>query len=68
MGILNPVGLAGGAGASLVGRDLNLDIHVPITTATSVFGDLVFRRTQGSFSGNAVQIAEIFLVCPTASV
>ncbi|MDX2016572.1 MAG: ABC transporter permease [Planctomycetota bacterium] len=64
VGILNPVGLAGGAGASLVGRDLNLDIHVPITTANSVFGDLVFRRTQGSFSGNAVQIAEIFLVVP----
>jgi putative ABC transport system permease protein len=64
VGILNPVGLAGGAGASLVGRDLNLDIHVPITTASSVFGDLVFRRTQGSFSGNAVQIAEIFLVVP----
>jgi putative ABC transport system permease protein len=64
VGILAPVGLSGGAGASLVGRDLNLDLHLPITTARSVFGDLVARRTSGSFSASEVQIAEVYLIAP----
>ncbi|HRJ49205.1 MAG TPA: ABC transporter permease, partial [Phycisphaerales bacterium] len=31
VGVLAPIGLSGGAGAALVGRDMNLDIHVPIS-------------------------------------
>ncbi len=64
VGVLAPVGLSGGAGAALVGRDLNLDLHIPITTARAVFGDIVVRRTQGSFQGNEVQISEVFLESP----
>ena len=63
VGVMAPVGLSGGAGASLVGRDLNLDIHVPFTTATEVFGDIVVRRQSGSFSGAEVQVSEIYIVC-----
>ncbi|HZW09838.1 MAG TPA: ABC transporter permease [Phycisphaerales bacterium] len=63
VGVMAPVGLSGGAGASLVGRDLNLDVHVPFTTATQVFGDVVLRRQSGSFSGAEVQISEIYIVC-----
>jgi putative ABC transport system permease protein len=63
VGIMAPVGLSGGAGASLVGRDLNLDVHVPFTTATQVFGDVVMRRQSGSFSGSEVQVSEIYIVC-----
>ena len=55
------MGLSGGAGAALVGRDLNLDIHIPITTARTMFGDQVVRRTSGSFQANEVQIEEIYL-------
>jgi putative ABC transport system permease protein len=64
VGILKPVGLSGGAGASLVGRDLNFDVHIPITTARKVFGDTVIRRESGSFSGEEVQIGEVFIVSP----
>ena len=64
VGVLAPVGLSGGAGAT-VGRDLNLDIHLPITTARSVFGDTVMRRTSGSFQASEVQISEVYLVAPT---
>ncbi len=62
IGVLAPVGLAGGSGASLIGRDLNLDVHVPITTARSVYGDTVIRRESGSFSGAEVQLSEIYVV------
>ena len=33
VGVLEPVGLSGGAGSALVGRDLNKDVHIPLTTA-----------------------------------
>ncbi|TVQ60769.1 MAG: FtsX-like permease family protein [Phycisphaerales bacterium] len=62
VGVLTPVGLSGGAGAALVGRDMNLDVHIPITTAESVFGDLVVRRDGGSFQASEVQIQEVFIV------
>lgn len=65
VGVFAPVGISGGAGAALVGRDLNLDVHIPISTARAIFGDVVVRRTQGSFQGNEVQIAEVFLESPT---
>ena len=55
--------MGGGGGASLVGRDLNLDVHVPFTTANAVFGDVVVRRESGSFSGGEVQVSEIYVVC-----
>ncbi len=61
VGVLAPVGLSGGAGAALVGRDLNLDVHIPLTTAEMSFGDLVMRRTSGSFQANEVQVEEIYI-------
>ena len=65
VGILEPVGFAGGAGAALVGRDLNKDVHIPITTAERQFGDIVVRRESGSFSGEETEIGEIYLQAAT---
>lgn len=59
IGVLAPVGTSGGAGAALVGRDFNLDIHVPLTTAQSRFGDAVVRISSGSRSSEEVQIREV---------
>lgn len=61
IGVLSPVGLAGGSGAALIGRDLNFDLHVPLTTAREVFGDLVVRGSSGSFQANETQISEVYL-------
>ncbi|MEO1716661.1 MAG: ABC transporter permease [Planctomycetota bacterium] len=65
VGVLEPVGLAGGAGAALVGRDLNLDVHVPITTAKATFGDTIRQVEAGSFSQFEVQVAEVYLQSPS---
>ncbi len=65
VGVLAPVGLSGGAGAALVGRDLNLDVHVPITTAKATFGDTVVQREAGSFSAAEVEVAEVYLQSPS---
>ncbi|MBN8645998.1 MAG: FtsX-like permease family protein, partial [Planctomycetes bacterium] len=42
-----------------VGRDFNLDIHVPLTTAQARFGDAVVRISSGSRSSEEVQIREV---------
>ncbi len=65
VGVLAPVGLAGGAGAALIGRDLNNDVHVPMSTARDNFGDVVLRRQAGSFQGSGVEVQEIYLSSPT---
>jgi putative ABC transport system permease protein len=57
--------LAGGAGSALVGRDLNKDVHIPITTAEIEFGDLILRRQAGSFSGEEVELSEVYITSPT---
>lgn len=61
IGVLEQIGLAGGAGAALVGRDLNKDIHIPFTTVEQQFGDTFVRRSSGSFSGEEVQVGEIYI-------
>ncbi len=65
IGVLKPVGLAGGAGSALVGRDLNKDVHIPLTTAKLEFGDIVVRRQSGSFNGEEVEISEIYITAPS---
>ena len=64
IGVLAPVGLAGGSGSALVGRDLNKDIHIPLTVAKSIFGDVTVRRQSGAFSGEEMELYEIYLSVP----
>ncbi|MCH7962159.1 MAG: ABC transporter permease [Planctomycetes bacterium] len=61
VGVLEPVGLSGGAGALLIGRDLNLDVHIPLTTAEAKFGDVVIRRQSGSTDAQEVQVSEVYV-------
>lgn len=65
VGVLRPIGLAAGAGSALVGRDLNNDIHIPITTAESSFGDLIMRRNAGSRENTSIEISEIYIAVKT---
>ena len=63
-GVMRRVGLAGGAGSALVGRDLNFDVHIPIETARSRFGDTRTARGSGTFSREEVQISELIIRTP----
>lgn len=64
IGVLEPIGLAGGTGSALVGRDLNRDVHIPFTTAESAFGDLIMRRSSGQRDNSRVEISEIYIALP----
>ncbi len=68
VGVLAPVGFAGGAGAAQLDRDLNKDIHIPYTTAMSRFGDVVTRRESGSFSGEEIELSEIYISAPSTDL
>jgi putative ABC transport system permease protein len=68
VGVLARVGLSGGAGGALIGRDLNQDVHIPLTTARSIFGDVVFKGTRGNMSVTDVQVSEVYISCPTREV
>ncbi len=68
VGLLEPVGLSGGAGGALVGRDLNHDIHIPLTTAESLFGDTNIRRQTGSMSGEEIELSEIYVTVESSDV
>lgn len=61
VGVLHPVGLAAGAGTALVGRDLNFDVHVPMSAANARFGDTRVDRGNGSFEAISVQISEVYI-------
>ncbi|MBL4700418.1 MAG: ABC transporter permease, partial [Phycisphaeraceae bacterium] len=61
VGVLHPVGLAAGAGTALVGRDLNFDVHVPMSAASARFGDTRVSRDNGSFEAISVQVSEVYI-------
>ncbi|MCC6909196.1 MAG: ABC transporter permease [Phycisphaerales bacterium] len=65
VGVLAPIGLAGGAGSALVGRDLNLDVHIPLSTAEAKFGDMIMRRSAGSREVTNIELSEIYIGMPT---
>lgn len=67
VGVLRRVGLAGGAGSALVGRNLNFDIHIPITAANNLFGDTRVRRSSGSFEATKVELSEMVVQVPQES-
>ena len=48
-----------GVGSSLSAQDLNLDVVVPITTDRSRIGDILFRREQGGFKRERLEISQI---------
>lgn len=46
-------------GGSLVGRDYNLDVYIPITTLRARIGDQVITARSGSREGEIVQLSQI---------
>jgi putative ABC transport system permease protein len=65
VGVLKPIGLSGGAGGALIGRDLNMDVHVPLSTALLEFGEVISRRNSGSFTRERVEYSEIYVTTDT---
>ena len=61
VGVLRSVGLAGGAGSALVGRDLNFDVHIPKSAAIDQFSDRIVTIKPGSFESTVVELEEIYI-------
>ena len=67
VGVLRRVGLAGGAGTALVGRDLNFDIHIPLRAAVTRFGDVRQSLGSGSRERTQIEVSEVILQMPRQS-
>ncbi len=61
VGVLQGVGLAGGAGVKLVGRNVNFDIYLPMPAAMARFGDTQVRRRSGSMEAISVELTELIV-------
>jgi putative ABC transport system permease protein len=68
VGMLNPVGLAGGKGSALTGRDLNFDVYFPLTTNAALFSDTIVKVTAGSRERKIIELSEIYLRARSASL
>jgi putative ABC transport system permease protein len=61
VGVMNAVGLAGGAGSALTGRDLNLDVYFPLTANDAMFGDTIVKLGNGSRERQTLQLSDIYV-------
>ena len=62
VGVLEPTGLrAGSEGASMMQRDLDMDVYFPLSLATSSFGDRIIKRVAGSQEMKNIELSEIWL-------
>lgn len=64
VGVLRPVGYgggsgSGGSGSAQMGRDLNFDVHIPLSAAGKLFGDLSVRRVSGAMEMTEVEVSEL---------
>jgi putative ABC transport system permease protein len=68
VGVLDPVGLAGGKGSALTGRDLNFDVYFPLTTNAALFSDNIVKLTAGGRERKTLELSEIYLRARSASL
>ena len=70
IGVLEPTGLrAGSEGASMMERDLDLDVYFPLTLARSTFGNTNIKTQAGSQERTIVEFTEVWLqASPSADV
>src|SRR5688572_29517766 len=70
IGVLEPTGLrAGSEGASMMERDLDLDVYFPLTLARSTFGNTNIKTQAGTQERTIVELTEVWLqASPNADV
>ncbi len=62
VGVLEPTGLRSGSeGASMMQRDLDLDVYFPLTIAETAFGDTIMKREAGSMERKTIELSEIWM-------
>ncbi len=68
VGVLEPTGLrAGSEGATMMGRDLDLDLYFPWKLAYETFGNTTVRRQAGTMERKEIEITEIWLQAKNTS-
>jgi putative ABC transport system permease protein len=61
VGVLKERMATGGSGGSQAAEDFNSDAYIPLNTCKVRFGERVFIRLPGSFSGEQVELSQVTL-------
>jgi putative ABC transport system permease protein len=62
IGVLEPTGLrAGSEGASMMQRDLDMDVYFPLTLSRRVFGDTTVKQSASSRERKTIELSEVWL-------
>jgi putative ABC transport system permease protein len=65
IGVLQSVGEGAGTGTAQVGRNLNQDVHLPLGTAETLFGDQIIEQKSGSMEATRVEMSELIVEVET---
>ncbi len=60
VGVLTPVDTAGFPAQGLGGRDANLDVYIPFSTADARYGSVIIRRGRMSFDAREVAFSDAY--------
>lgn len=66
VGVLKPVGVAGGK-SSMTGRDMNQEVYIPLSTAAASFSDTIQTYKSGASERKVIELSEIYVRASDAS-
>jgi putative ABC transport system permease protein len=62
VGVMKPTGLSAGSDKqSIIDRDIDSDVYLPMTLSRTVVGDTLFKREQGALKIEKVELTEVWL-------
>lgn len=59
VGVLKPKTATAAIGGSLAAQDFSKDVYIPITTMQRRMGDLIMRRSSGTFSAKQFELSQL---------
>ena len=61
VGVMSVGGAATGAGSGISAEDRNRDVYIPLSTMANAYGDVIFRRSAGSFEAERVELHQLIV-------
>jgi putative ABC transport system permease protein len=62
VGVLQPTGLrSDGSPTSVIGRNMDQDVYIPLSLAQGIFGDAIFRQQAGTMERKNIELSEVWL-------
>jgi putative ABC transport system permease protein len=65
VGVLQPTGLRpdGSQAGTIINRNLDQDVYLPLSLAQDTFGDAIIKRQAGAMERKTIELSEIWMQC-----